>query len=100
MSFYSQNYDEQQQQQYGASAGSGGAGSQNLHFLPTQFGSGSSYNASSQVGGTMSPQSQGQYSYGTDIHRERLSTGILAAFGTSGYPGEPPLLEGMLFEIN
>lgn len=35
----------------------------------------------------------GTYSYGADTQRERLSTGILAAFGTGGYPGEPPLLE-------
>lgn len=68
-----------------------------MHFLPTQFGGDSAAGSpfsGSQVGGTMSPQGQGQYSYGTDVHREKLSMGILAAFGTSGYPGEPPLLEG------
>lgn len=44
----------------------------------------------------MTPQaasSSGGGTYGYDGSTERLSTGILAAFGTSGYPGEPPLLE-------
>lgn len=41
----------------------------------------------------MTPQGgASSYSYG-DVTGERLSQGILAAFGTSGYAGEPPLLE-------
>lgn len=43
---------------------------------------------------TSASSTGGSYLYGSEPTRERLSTGLLAAFGASGYPGEPPLLEG------
>lgn len=48
--------------------------------------------------GSMS-SSASEQAYG-DMTGQRLSTGVLAAFGTSGYPGEPALLEelGVNFE--
>lgn len=69
-----------------SSASSGG-----LQFLPTQFGTPQTVPSAQ---GMMSNQPATSYSYG-DNSREPLSTGILAAFGTQGYPDEPPLLEGM-----
>jgi hypothetical protein len=82
MSYYPQNYGHQGS----TAAGSGGDG---LQFFPTQYGT-------PAFGGSMSPSQGGQsYSYGGDMTRDKLSTGFLAAFGSSGYPGEPPLLEGM-----
>ncbi|KAA8906834.1 hypothetical protein TRICI_005073 [Trichomonascus ciferrii] len=68
-----------------------GNNAQNLQFLPAQY----STPAYDGIGGTMTPQAGGSGGgmYGYEASRERLSQGILAAFGTSGYPGEPPLLE-------
>ncbi|PRT55815.1 Protein transport protein yip1 [Wickerhamiella sorbophila] len=45
------------------------------------------------MGGGAGATSAGDFGYGDMNSGERLSTGILAAFSTSGYPGEPPLLE-------
>ncbi|CAN6634745.1 protein transport protein Yip1p [Trichomonascus vanleenenianus] len=65
-----------------------GATPQNLQFIPSNYAT-----AQSGGSGTMGSAS-GSYMYGSESGgQERLSTGILAAFGTSGYPGEPPLLE-------
>lgn len=84
MSYYSQGYGQQ-----GHAAGQDG-----LQFFPTQYGT-------PAFGGSMSPSQAGSagYAYGGDMSRERLSTGFLAAFGTSGYPGEPPLLEGKFIDL-
>jgi hypothetical protein len=87
MSIYSQGYNAQQQQQ-------------NLQFFPTNFETPAYRVGGQNVAGTMSPPgASSSYSYGVDSQRERLSTGLLAALGTSGYPGEPPLLEGMHCEL-
>ncbi|ANB12702.1 hypothetical protein AWJ20_970 [Sugiyamaella lignohabitans] len=101
MSFYSQN--QSQNQGYNPPQNQQASSAQNLQFFPTNFNT-TSYGLGGQaggnvpsVGGTMTPQGgRSGYSYGVDSQRERLSTGILAAFGTSGYPGEPPLLEGKI----
>lgn len=99
MSYYSQS-------QYGNGSNSSRNSISNatpgLQFLPSQFDPSSGGNVASAYAapsGTMnsvynSGVSTGSYSYSADGQRERLSTGILAAFGTTGYPGEPPLLEG------
>lgn len=55
-------------------------------FYASEYGG---YNVGSM--GSMS-STAGEQAYG-DMTGQRLSTGVLAAFGTSGYPGEPPLLE-------
>lgn len=81
MSYYNQNY-------YG---GSNPAASGGLQFLPTQFDAPKNMPSAQ---GMMSNQPSASYAYG-DGSREPLSRGILAAFGTQGYPDEPPLLEGM-----
>jgi hypothetical protein len=91
MAFYNQQQQQQQQQQHYGNP-------QNLQFFSSQYAS-SSYAPSgpaSNVGGTMSstPVNSAQYGYNVDPQGQ-LSTGILAALGTGGYPGEPPLLEGM-----
>lgn len=80
-----------------------------LQFLPSQFDSSSASNTASSYAaptGTMNSSynsgsvSTGAYSYSSDSsHRETLSTGTLAAFGTSGYMGEPPLLEELGFNF-
>lgn len=100
MSYYSQSH-------YGADSHSRNSSMSNvtpgLQFLPSQFDPSSGNASTSSYAaptGTMnsgynSGISTGAYSYSSDNQRERLSTGILAAFGTSGYVGEPPLLEGM-----
>lgn len=44
-----------------------------------------------QMAGQMNPQTTG--AYGHMAADQPLSTGFFAAFGTSGYPGEPSLLE-------
>lgn len=98
MSYYSQS-------QYGGYGGNSGAvpnQSAGLQFLPSQFDSSTS--AFSAPTGTMNSGynaggSSTGYSYGGDNSRERLSTGLLAAFGTSGYIGEPPLLEELGFNF-
>ena len=84
MSYYSQNV-------YGQPPSSNNG----LQFLPTQFNSSAQSGSTSQ--GMMSGQGTGSYNGYGDGVREPLSTGILAAFGTQGYPDEPPLLEGELF---
>lgn len=76
-----------------------------LQFLPSQFDprpSGNTASAYAAPTGSMNSSynsGSSSYSYSSDGQRERLSTGILAAFGTSGYPGEPPLLEELGFNF-
>lgn len=91
MSFY--NYGQPHQQQ-ATTTGTPGYGqpAQNLQFIHGQYDTPAF--ASGGISGSMTPQTGAStYSYGNE--REGLSKGLLAAFGTSGYPGEPPLLEGM-----
>lgn len=56
-------------------------------FYQSQFDGG----ADGQMGGSTGAADDGYGGYGGSAGM--LSTGILAALGTSGYPGEPPLLE-------
>lgn len=100
-----------QQQPYGQ------APAQNLQFFPSSYGSVSGHTTPSQAsygfGALPNPSAQaypvggGGYGFGSpsgvsgrmgDVGG--LRTGWLAAFGTEGYDGEPPLLEelGVNFE--
>lgn len=111
-----QYYPQQQQQQgYGPQAGA-----QNLQFFPSSYSSVSGHTTPSQAsygagfGGAPNPSSQA-YPVGSGYggfasptggvsgrmgEQGGLRTGWLAAFGTEGYDGEPPLLEelGVNFE--
>lgn len=110
-----------QQQPYG-----GGPSAQNLQFYPSSYGSVSGHTTPSQAsyggfGGAPNPAAQaysggasGGYGFGSPAgaaaagggvsgrmgEQGGLRTGWLAAFGTEGYDGEPPLLEelGVNFE--
>lgn len=111
-----QYYPQQQQQPgYGPQAGA-----QNLQFFPSSYASVSGHTTPSQAsygggfGGPPNPATQA-YSVGGGFggfgssaggvsgrmgEQGGLRTGWLAAFGTEGYDGEPPLLEelGINFE--
>lgn len=109
-----QYYPQQQQQGYGPQAGA-----QNLQFFPSSYGSVSGHTTPSQAsygtgfGGAPNPSTQaypggGYGGFGSPAagvsgrmgEQGGLRTGWLAAFGTEGYDGEPPLLEelGVNFE--
>jgi hypothetical protein len=110
MAYYSQNPPPQQP----------GYSAQNLQFFPSSYGnpvSGHSTPAQATYGGSPYPGGSGQssqaYGYGAPTgfmaapgfgqpgpsvsgrmgEQGGLRTGWLAAFGTEGYEGEPPLLE-------
>lgn len=83
MSYYNQGSYGSRHQSQGSNGG--------LQFLPTQFDTTAPGLSQPQV---MSSQPSVSNAYGYSEAREPLSVGILAAFGTQGYPDEPPLLEG------
>lgn len=101
-------YYNQQQQQYG------GSSAQNLQFFPTSYNtqpvSGHSTPFQAQYNGGAQSSAYGGSSFGAGFgaapvsgrmgEQGGLRTGWLAAFGTEGYEGEPPLLEelGVNFE--
>lgn len=110
-----QYYPQQPQQGYGPQASA-----QNLQFFPTSYSSVSGHTTPSQAsygagfGGAPNPAAQsypiggGYGGFGSPAtgvsgrmgEQGGLRTGWLAAFGTEGYDGEPPLLEelGVNFE--
>lgn len=106
-----QYYHPQQQQQQGYPPQPGPSAQQNLQFFPTSYSSVSGHTTPSQASyntpgfGTAAPNpaaqpySSGSYaSFGSGVsgrmgEQGGLRTGWLAAFGTEGYEGEPPLLE-------
>jgi outer membrane protein insertion porin family len=109
-----QYYPQQQQPGYGPQAGA-----QNLQFFPSSYASVSGHTTPSQAsygagfGGAPNPSAQaypggGYGGFGSPAggvsgrmgEQGGLRTGWLAAFGTEGYDGEPPLLEelGVNFE--
>lgn len=124
MSYYSQ----QNNNQYGSAGGSIPNTAPGLQFLPSQFEI-STRNANNNNTATAYPTAAGSgtmgnkgffgtnknptsfsaspsastinpaFSFSGQQQQERLSTGFLAAFGTSGYPGEPPLLEELGFNF-
>lgn len=73
-----------------------------LQFLPNQFDSQTPQKPVAQAYPTASNSFiNPSYAYGGQQppQTQQLSTGFLAAFGTSGYPGEPPLLEELGFNF-
>lgn len=112
-----QYYPQQQQQQQQGYPPQ--AGAQNLQFFPSSYGSVSGHTTPSQAsygagfGSAPNPSAQaypsgGYGGFGSPSggvsgrmgEQGGLRTGWLAAFGTEGYDGEPPLLEelGVNFE--
>lgn len=88
LNFYQSSYSNQPVsghstpfQAYGGGAGGTGGGAQS-----NAYPQGSNYGFGAFPG---QPGATGQMGTGQD----GLRTGLLAAFGTEGYPGEPPLLE-------
>jgi hypothetical protein len=66
----------------------------NLQFYSSQYDSSfATNNFASGVQGTMDSTYAAQYDVSGTLGDSHLSTGILAAFSTSGYSNEPPLLE-------
>lgn len=84
-------YQQQQQQQ-----------PQNLQFYPSQYDNFQNLGnvKNNPIQGAMDSQFSSQYDVSGTLGDGALSTGILAAFSTSGYANEPPLLEELGINFN
>lgn len=75
---------------------------QNLQFFPSQYDNFQNFGNvnNNPIQGTMDTQYSSQYDVSGTLGDNTLSTGILAAFSTSGYSNEPPLLEELGINFN
>lgn len=75
---------------------------QNLQFYPTQYDTFQNFGNvnNNPIQGSMDSQYGGSYDVSGTLGDTTLSKGILAAFSTSGYPNEPPLLEELGINFN
>ncbi|CCH41649.1 putative membrane protein [Wickerhamomyces ciferrii] len=75
---------------------------QNLQFYPTQYDQFQNFGNinNNPIQGSMDSTYASNYDVSGSMGDQTLSTGILAAFSTSGYSNEPPLLEELGINFN